>query len=195
MTKQEYLDEVCKLVSKAATEAGGLDKALDWLHDAEDLVSHPWLDEKKKVMQILQLSPNWNSYFFCIQNGCIGDIEHDAEDIHQMLENLACSAMFADCEEIIERVLQADERIKKAMEHLAQVSKDLGFKVEIDKARREFENRTPYKVEVNVTEEEETLGAEICPRCGGIRPPDDAACPPCEEEDEAVREEENRPTN
>lgn len=186
MTKQEYLDEICRLVSLAATETGAIDKALDWLHDADALVTHVWLDDREKCLQILELSPNWLAFFICVQNGCIGNVEEEAENFNDMLGQLACSAMFDDCEEIINRVLQADAEIKAAEERLAEVAKRHGFDfaIPVGKVREGFEKRTPVKIEVSVTEEccsEE----DVCPNCGGIR----KGCPTSEEIEAAVNKE------
>ncbi|MFQ5339944.1 MAG: hypothetical protein ACE5F6_00200 [Anaerolineae bacterium] len=184
MTKQEYLDEVCRLVSLAATEMGAIDKALDWLHDADSLITHVWLDDRKKCLQILDLSPNWLSFFVCVQDGCIANVQDEAESFDEMLEQLACSAMFSDCEEIINRVLQADAEIESAEERLAEVAKRHGFDfaIPVGKAREGFEKRTPVKIEVNVTEECCTIEEDICPNCGGIR----KGCPTSEELEEAI---------
>jgi hypothetical protein len=158
MNRSEYLDEVCRLVNMAIKEAGKLE-ALNWLYEAEDLVEHPWLEDRDKCLQILEVSPNWRSYFLSLQNGCNSNTEDDGDDINELLENIACSAMFEDCNDILGRIVEADEQITEAKKTLDAIAHQIGnTENEIAAARAALENEVA-EAEAEDAEEEEDPSA------------------------------------
>lgn len=138
MTRSEYLDEICKIVTTAIKAVGKVE-AEAWLDESEEVVSHPWLDEQEKCLQILELSSNWDAFFLEMLDECDMS-ESIGNSFSKALENITCAAMYADCRSIFDRVMEADEQIQQAKQTLELAAHRLdNVESEIAAARREFE--------------------------------------------------------
>jgi DNA anti-recombination protein RmuC len=138
MTRSEYLDEICKIVTTAIKAVGKVE-AKAWLDESEEVVSHPWLDEQEKCLQILELSTNWDAFFLELLDEC-DPSDNIGNSFAKALENIACAAMYADCREIFDRVIEADEQVQQAKRTLIAAAHRLdNVEAEITTARREFE--------------------------------------------------------
>lgn len=139
MTRQEYLDAICKIVSIAVRAVGKIE-AKNWLEESEEVVSHPWIDSQEMCLQILEHSPHWHAFYFQLDDEC-APLETWGDSFARMLENFACAAMYADCGDIIDRIVAADARLAEAKKVLEEAAQHLeNVEAEIGSARVALEN-------------------------------------------------------
>lgn len=215
MNRKEYFDEICKIVSKALAQVGKVD-AFELLQNNDDVVSHPWLDDRNMCLQILDVTPSWEAYLYEIENGCV-QLEDDALNVTEFLENLACSAMLEDCREIIERLNDEDASLAAAQANLEKAAMDLegldqritttcaSFMEEVEarekekvdkRARLAMAMQEDEECSCNYCEDEKEaiqneVSQEACDSCGTTNKPEgDPLCPACEEDAPAPEPEE-----